>query len=71
MALDKTFLVLMAAGLLAACTAATQPPPPTAFQRNVGFGSSAVGTPYTTNGSVGRPGDPIVPGVASASSINR
>jgi hypothetical protein len=56
-------------GLLAACASPT--PPLTAYQRNVGPGSGAFGVPSTTDGSVGRPGDPLVPGVSAAGPITR
>jgi hypothetical protein len=67
----RMMLVLTMASVLASCMASTQTPPPTAFQKNVGPGSSADGIPTTANGSVGRPGDPIVPGVSSAGPIVR
>ncbi len=67
----KLMFAITITGLLTGCMASTQSPPLTAFQSNSGPGSSASGVPSTSSGSVGRPGDPIVPGVTSAGPITR
>ena len=61
----KLLAAMTLTGALGGCMASSQPQL-TAFQRNVGPGSSASGVPFSADGSVGRPGDPIVPGVSSA-----
>ncbi len=63
-------LALVATGVIAGC-ANGLPPQSTAYQRNIGPGSSASGVPTSDSGSIGRPGDPIVPGVSSGGAINR
>ena len=68
---SKLMFAITITSLLAGCMASTQSPPLTAFQSNTGPGSSASGAPFTASGSVGRPGDPVVPGVTSAGPIVR
>ena len=68
---SKLMFAVAVMGLLASCMASTQSPPLTAFQSNSGPGSSASGVPSTASGSVGRPGDLVVPGVTSAGPIVR
>jgi hypothetical protein len=60
----KIALTMAAATLLSGCMTATQPRA-TAFQRNMGPGSSASGRP-SNDGGRGSPGDEIVPGVSAA-----
>jgi hypothetical protein len=60
-------LTILGASLLSACVASS-PPPLTAFQRNVGPGST-VGGIATNDQGRGSPGDADVPGVSTAGSF--
>jgi hypothetical protein len=66
----KLMLAMTMLGMLGGCVASAQPQL-TAYQRNVGPGSSLSGVPSTSDGSLGRPGDPVVAGVSSAGPITR
>ncbi len=63
----KLALVALVVALPGACTAPT-PPNLTAYQRNIGPGSSVGGEPTNDVGR-GTPGDEDVPGVATGRSV--
>ena len=63
----KLALLALVVALPGACATAT-PPKLTAFQRNIGPGSSVSGLPTSDVGR-GTPGDEEVPGVSSGRSV--
>ncbi len=63
----KLMLITLFFNVLSACAAST-PPNLTAYQRNVGPGSSVDGRPSSDVGR-GTPGDEDVPGVATGRSV--
>ena len=65
----KLILALLATSALAGCMASFQPQP-TAYQKNIGPGSSVTGVPTSAEGE-GRPGDMAVPGVSTGRSLTR